>query len=169
MLEDAIIRWTARIAVACYVGRLYWDVTDKRDAVSQKRARLLWTVGCMIFLLHAAAAFHFLYGWSHDVAYEHVRKRTFDQVGLDSGFGIYVNYAFTLLWLFDTLLWWRNLSWPENRIGYWGVQGTFAFLMFQATVVFGPTFWIPILVATIFGLVALRLRCSQRRTFVSIT
>jgi hypothetical protein len=144
MIEDAIIRWTARLAVACYVSRLCWDVAGCRDAASQKKARLVWSVGCAIFLLHVAAAFHFLYGWSHESAYEHVRKRTFDQTGWNSGFGIYINYAFTLLWLTDTILWWRRPDWPEQRLPYWITQGVFAFLMFQATAVFGPWFWTPL-------------------------
>jgi hypothetical protein len=157
MLGDGIIRWTARLAVTCYVGRLCVDVAGRRDAASQRIARWMWTIGCGIFLLHVAAAFHFLHGWSHAAAFEHVRQRTLHDIGWNSGSGIYVNYAFTLLWLVDTILWWRRLDWSGKRASYWIVQSVFAFLMIQATAVFGPPLWMPICAAVVISLIAIRI------------
>ncbi|MEI8022201.1 MAG: hypothetical protein WCH39_28585 [Schlesneria sp.] len=54
-----------------------------------------------------------------------------------------------VLWLADTFFWWRDLSWPRHRRIYWAVQSVFAFLMFQATAIFGPPFWIPVVVLVI--------------------
>ena len=156
MLGDAIIRWTARLFVVCYVGRLCVDAAGWRDGVSQRVARWLWTVGGILFLLHVAAAFHFQYGWSHVAAFEHVRQRTLHDTGWDSGIGLYINYAFGLLWLVDVNLWWRHLDWSERRLPYWIVQSLFAFLMSQATAGFGPPFWMPICGAVILLLIALR-------------
>ena len=64
--------------------------------------------------------------------------------GWNSGVGLYVNEMFLFLWITDTILWWHDLSWTNNRGIYWGIQSIFAFLMFQATVVFGPPFWKPV-------------------------
>jgi len=144
MLGDAVIRWTARLFVACYVGRLCIDAAGRRNEAAQRVARWLWTAGCGLFLLHVAAAFHFLHGWSHAAAFEHVRQRTLHDTGWDSGIGLYINYAFGVLWLADTLLWWRRLDWSEQRPQYWLVQSLFVFMVIQATVVFGPPFWIPV-------------------------
>ncbi len=144
MLGDAIIRWTARLFVACYVGRLCVDVAGRRDEPAQRVARWLWTVGGLILLLHVAAALHFQHGWSHAAAYEHVRQRTLHDTGWDSGIGLYINYVFGVLWLADTIFWWRRLDWSEQRSSYWAVQILFAFLTSQATAVFGPPFWMPI-------------------------
>ena len=74
------------------------------------------------------------------------------------------NEAFLTLWLIDTLLWWRHLSWSKQRVPYWIVQAIFAFLMFQATVVFGPRFWIPIfvLVTAFLGRTSLMRRSSVK-------
>ena len=154
MLADALVRWTARLFVACYVGRICIDAARLRDAGSQRSARWLWTVGCLVYLIHVAMAFHFVHGWSHAIAYEHVRQRTFNQTGLDSGVGLYVNYAFGVLWLADTFLWWHRLDWSERRIPYWTVQAIFGFLIVQATVVFGPSFWIPVSIAVAMLLMA---------------
>ena len=162
MFDDALIRGTARLFVACYMGRLCIDAAGWRDASSQRVARLLWTAGCLVFVLHVAVAFHFQHGWSHAAAFEHVRLRTLHETGWDSGVGLYVNDAFGLLWLADTLLWWRRLDWPEKRVPYWTVQASFAFLMIQATAVFGPPFWRPVCVVV--GLLLIALRMTRPRS-----
>ncbi len=163
MLGDALIRWTARLFVACYVGRLCIDAAGRRDAASQQVARWLWTVGGVLFLLHVAASFHLQHGWSHVAAFEHVRGRTLHDIGWDSGIGLYINYAFGVLWLVDLSLWWRHLDWSKRRLPYWIVQSLFAFLMSQATAVFGPPIWMPIFVIVASMLLAIRVaRCRPQ-------
>jgi hypothetical protein len=162
MFEDAIVRWTARLFVACYVARVGIDASGRRDAAAQGTARWLWTIGCAFLLVHIAAAFHLVHGWSHTAAYEHVLARTHELTGWASGIGLYVNYGFTLVWVADTILWWRNLEWVERPRPYWLVQGMFAFLMVQATVVFGPPFWWPVAAVVVVMLIALRRKLRGR-------
>ena len=141
---DLIVRWTARLAVLCYVARLYCE-TDRRPSVSSRyAARWCWTIGCLWFTLHVVAAFHFIHHWSHSHTIESTARRTAEMTGWNSGVGLYVNEMFLFLWITDTILWWHDLSWTNNRGIYWGIQSIFAFLMFQATVVFGPPFWKPV-------------------------
>ena len=166
MLGDALIRWTARLFVVCYVGRLCVDAAGRRDAASQRVARWLWTTGCVIFVLHVMAAFHFQHNWSHAAAFEHVRQQTLHDTGWDSGIGLYINYAFGLLWLADTIRWWQRLDWSEKRSSYWTVQIVFAFLMSQATAAFGPPYWMPIWTAVVLLLIVIGLR-SHRPTLGS--
>lgn len=147
MLTDVIVRGTARVFVACYVCRILVDLASRRDPVSQRFARWCWTIGCIFFFVHMAAAFHGLHGWSSAAAYDHVLKRTQETTGIATGVGLYVNYAFAALWLADTVLWWRYLNWSERRIPYWVTQATFGFMMVQSTVVFGPPFWTPVAVS----------------------
>ena len=156
MPGDTLIRWTARLFVACYVARLCIDAAGRRDESAQRAARWWWTVGCGIFVLHVAAAFHFQHGWSHATAFEHVRQRTLLDTGWDSGIGLYLNHAFGLLWLADTILWWRRLDRSEQRPTYWIVQSLLAFMMLQATAVFGPPLWRPVCAAVVVTLIALR-------------
>lgn len=155
MLEDAVIRWTARLTVACYVGRLCCDMRGRHDDV-QRAGRWIWTFGFGFYLLHVMVAFQFLHEWSHAAAYEHVRQRSLNDIGWDSGFGIYVNYGFTLLWAMDVFLWWRRLDRPQSSLHYWIIQFFFGFMMLQATVVFGPRFWLPVCGAVILILVSIR-------------
>lgn len=156
MLGDIVICGTARLFVACYVGRLFVDAAGVRSDASLRTARILWTSGAVLALAHMAAAFQWKHHWSHSAAYEHVLVRTREMIGFESGAGLYVNYAFTLLWLTDAAIWWWNLRWPDRTVPYWCVQTAFAFLMFQATAVFGPAFWKPIAIAVITLLIILR-------------
>jgi hypothetical protein len=99
-------------------------------------ARPWWTLACLAYLAHVAAAFHFFHGWSHTHAFEHTRQA--------SGFGpgIFVTYAFTLLWMMDVGAWWswpdryaRRLRWLQGLI-----HGFMAFMIFNGTVVFARGF-----------------------------
>lgn len=95
----------------------------RRDQV----ARVVWTAGCAIFLVHVAFAFQFYHHWSHAEAY----AATARQSGV--GWGLYFNYAFAILWVADVVWWSRpRASWISTAIHVF-----LAFMFFNATVVFG--------------------------------
>ncbi|MDX1969690.1 MAG: hypothetical protein SFV23_21125 [Planctomycetaceae bacterium] len=155
-LGVAITAWTARAAVGCYVVRLLIDASRPRDDRWQRRARLVWTLGVAIFLMHAAAAFHYYHAWSHAAAWEHTREQTLSQTGWDSGAGLYCNYAFTAAWLIDAAAWWFDCHWPRRYWVYAPLQSFYAFMILNATAVFGPSNWIPAAVLVLIALVVLR-------------
>ena len=140
---EALTRWTVRLAVACYFGRLLIDVAAPSHERWQRVSRRLWTIGCGAYLMHVAAAFHFFHGWSHAAAWRSTARQTGELFGLDWGGGLYVNYLFTAVWIGDASAWWfLGLSYPRRwRRVYRALQGFFAFIAFNATVVFGPHFW----------------------------
>lgn len=140
---EALTRWAVRLAVACYLARVLIDVAGLSNGRWQGVARRLWTAGAGLYLLHVAAAFHFFHGWSHADAWRFTAEQTRAVTGLDWGGGLYVNYAFTVVWLADVLAWWRiGTEHPRRcRRVYWAVQAIFAFMVFNATAVFGPPFW----------------------------
>lgn len=153
--EEGVIRWTARIAVVFYLARLAVDLGWPASPRRNHLARGLWTAGCGVFLTHVAAVFQFLHGWSHAAAWEHTRAVTYATTGWDSGFGLYLNYLFTAWWVLDVGLWWWRDDWPRWRLPYWCLQGFFAFMMFHATVTFGPRGWRYVAVAVAVGFVGL--------------
>jgi len=128
-------RWTIWIALALYVAAL-----GARPA--SRLRQWAWTLGCLFYLAHVAAAFHFYHHWSHAAAYQHTARRTAEVMGLDWGGGLYWNYAFTLVWLGDVIWMWLRLRRP--RWAGAAVQGFLAFMVFNATVVFetGPIRWL---------------------------
>lgn len=150
------------MAVACYVARAYYDLDGLSSLRSQRRARGWWTAGCVVFLVHVVCAFHFEHRWDHSAAFEATAKRTAEMTGWKSGIGLFVNEAFLCMWLIDTVLWWRNLGWPQYRWPHWTVQFLFAFLMFQATFVFGPPMW-KIVVPVLGGVLILKRMQINRR------
>lgn len=80
---------------------------------------------------------------SHAAALRFTAQRTREITGLDWGGGLYINYLFTLLWLADLAAWWRlGPDYPRrHRRIYRLVQAIFAFMAFNATVIFGPALW----------------------------
>ncbi|HWG42853.1 MAG TPA: hypothetical protein VN688_08720 [Gemmataceae bacterium] len=147
---ELLTRWTVRLALALYVLGLVlrWSAGGRRSW--RAGARLAWTGGCLAFLLHVVCAFAFYHHWSHANAYAATARGTAAVVGWDSGAGLYVNYAFGLVWLADVAWWWRGLENYEARprVIEWTVQGFLAFIAFNATVVFaeGRIRWISLVV-----------------------
>jgi hypothetical protein len=139
----AVTVWTARLAVACYAVRV---LADAGGFGSLRLRRWVWTAGWACFVLHLAAAFACVHGWSHEAAYRETARRTAAVTGLDWGGGLWVNYGFLLLWTADVAAWWAvGPEYPRRwRRTYVVVQAVFAFLMFNATAVFGPAFWRPV-------------------------
>lgn len=95
--------------------------------------RLAWAVPCVLCFLHIALAFHLGHGWSHENAWEHTR-----QTG-GYGDGVYVNYAFALVWLADVI--WLCVAFDSYfarpRWLSWSVHLFLAFVVINAAVVFG--------------------------------
>jgi hypothetical protein len=136
--------WTIRITVVLYVlATAAW--LTRRDSM----ARAAWIIGCAFYLAHVAAAFRLVHQWSHDAAYRQTARQTGELFGLNWGGGLYFNYFFTLLWIIDAAWWWRGL--PQYRARPRAVtiaiQAFFAFMFFNATVVFakGPIRWLGIM------------------------
>jgi len=158
----ATVHWTVRLAVACYAARV---LADAGDLGSLRARRSVWTVGLAFYVAHVVAAFQFVHGWSHEHAHRGTARQTAEMVGWESGFGLWVNYAFTLLWLADVVAWWAvGPEYPHRfRRTCVVVQSVFAFLMFNATAVFGPAFWRPVVAAFLLSIAAAvtrRARCG---------
>lgn len=164
-MGEQLIVWTARVFVACYVVRLWRELGGGERPADA--GRLIWTFGLFVHLLHVAAAFHFLHGWSHQAALLHTAERTFATVGWRWGGGLYINYAFTAWWVVDVAWDWMA---PGKRPLVYRVafHSFFAFMFFNATIVFGPALWIPLGSAVILAL-ALRYRWGLKRRSVAIS
>jgi hypothetical protein len=95
--------------------------------------RAAWCAGCSAFLLHVAVAFHLAHGASHVEAMSHVERSS------GWGEGIYVSYAFAVVWLADAV-WIATAPSSYFQRPRWlslAVEGFLAFIVFNATVVYG--------------------------------
>ena len=134
-----MIPWTIRLAGIFYFIAL-------AQMIRRRPARLYWTIGCALYLAHAAAAFQYAYHWSHATAVQDTARQTEALFGVNWGGGIWFNYAFTAIWTADAL-WW--LIAPKTRAARprWlnaAVHSYLAFMFINGAIVFpqGPARWI---------------------------
>jgi hypothetical protein len=146
MTGETLTRWTVRLALLLYAATVALRLTYPSRT---RLARGLWTVGCLLFLTHVAAAFHFFHGWSHAHAYRETARQTAERFGAHWSGGLYLNYLFTLAWAADAASWWlggtaRYDSRPRSVDAV--VHGFMFFMAFNGTVVFerGATRWVAV-------------------------
>jgi hypothetical protein len=110
---------------------------------ADRQARVLWTIGLIVYLIHVVCAFTYFYDWSHEVAYRETARQTASLFGVDWGGGLYLNYLFTLVWSADCLWWWSDEASYRLR-SRWSAVSTHAFLAFMflnATIVVWVLKW----------------------------
>ena len=131
------IRLTAFLSFAGYVLAL--ASCRLRKPLTKPSASGWWSLGLVAFLAHLVCAFHFEHGWSHAKALAATVKQTAERTRTESGVGIYLNYAFTLVWLAECVWWQLAKRSHEERPAWLGgiIHGFMAFMWFNATVVFG--------------------------------
>ncbi len=127
--------WVPILWMTFGISLVFTKPSDVRDSHRWDRigTRFGWPCACGLCLLHIAVAFHLGHSWSHEAAWEHTR-----QTG-GYGDGIYVNYAFALVWLIDAI--WLCVAFDSYfarpRWLHWTIHGFLAFVVFNAAVVFG--------------------------------
>jgi hypothetical protein len=84
----------------------------RRSEASDRAARMAWTIGIALALVHVVLAFDLIYGWDHEAAVTATAQQAADRFGVAWRGSIYVNYVFLTLWLADIAWWW---AWPASR------------------------------------------------------
>lgn len=156
-LVQQLARWAIRVAVTMYVCRIARELYERNDLAARwipSRAVLLFSVaGCGFYLIHVALAFEGFHDWSHDAAVRFTAEETQRVLGIERGEGVWVNYAFTLIWIADCirLALARHRDLPTKLWHDGTIHVVFAGMMFSATVVFGPSIyrWLALPVAVI--------------------
>jgi len=101
--------------------------------------RYAWAAGAVLLLIHIGCAFHFQHHWSHADAITETARQTRELTGIDWGGGIYFNYLFAGVWLFDAI-WWLVAQKSHRNRPYAvtiAIHAFMLFIVFNATVVFG--------------------------------
>jgi hypothetical protein len=150
--------WFGTCLVMLWVSPREWSPLSPR----LRLMRLCWTLAVAMLVVHVVFAFWLAHGWSHDAGVRHVAATG------GFGWGIVVNYLFAGVWLADAAWWWANpdgYATRPRRVGY-AVHGFLAFVVFNATVVFGPPGW-RIADGALFGVLAAL--CWRTRSTVAPT
>ena len=157
---DLLTRGTIWLALVLYAVGEAGRLRMRADPALERWARWAWTLGGLAYLLHVAAAFHYVHGWSHALAYADTARQTEGLLGLNWGGGIYFNYIFTAIWLADIAWWWlaHESFWRRPLVVERSLQLFFLFMVFNAAVVFptGPVRWLGL--AIVIGLLVVWLR-----------
>jgi hypothetical protein len=109
-------------------------------------ARWAWhasLLGALLCIIHIAISMGLRHGWSHDAAIRDTARQTMEVFGLAIGSGVYVNYAFVMVWLAE-LGWWR-----ANPVGYarrsrsivWLLRAFYFVIVVSAAVIFVRPQW----------------------------
>lgn len=123
-------------------GYALWFLTAlmaRRNPLLRQSSRIALTIGCAFFLAHVFCAFNYHYEWSHTVAFQHTAEQVKKTMGVESGWGVFVSYFFTVGWTLDVVWWWLKGSAsyqqrPRKLMTLWHLF--FLFIVFNGTVVF---------------------------------
>lgn len=125
------------------------------------RARLsrgFWTAGLSLYVVHIFLAYSEFYQWRHRVAWESTARDTLEMTGMDSGFGLLVNYAFALVLSADLLRQWKE---GERKGARW-IDGLVIFMIVNGAIIFasGSVRWfgVALIVSILCALVWRRFR-----------
>ena len=135
---EHLMLWTVRVSVVCYVVALwrwlFFPITPDR-----LYARF-WPAAWLLCVLHVLFAFHFRHQWNHTAALQHTAEMTERVVGLYWGGGLYINYLFLICWGISAGFTLCSDMRPARTIDM-ALHAFAAFMMFNATAVFGPPWW----------------------------
>ena len=134
---ELLTRWTIRLALACYVFCLAAAIVRRGTGSSRwnDAVRIVWTLGCGLFLAHVIAAFGYYHHFSHQAAYDDTAQQTQEQLGFAFGGGIYFSYLFLAAWVADVAWRWVN---PATRPAWldWPLHAYMFFIAFNGAIVF---------------------------------
>ena len=142
MTPQAVL-WTARVAVLCWLASRVLRLRGRDEASTRRWELFVSSTGCVVYLLHVVAAFGLVHHWSHAAAWDQTARDTTAVVRLDWGGGLWFNYLFTLLWPLDEWRRWSVYLQGRRYPHWWGrmVETYLAFIVVNATLLFGPRWW----------------------------
>ena len=153
---------TVRVTLMCYAIVLTLLLAGCRGARWRRVLRTIWTIGCLAFVAHVAAAFHYTHHWSHADAIRSTAQQTKALMGWAFGEGLYFSYIFLLLWIADAAFWWLRPDRYESRPNWmnYAIHGYLFFIAFNGAIVFesGVTRPAGIVAVAVFAFFAYRRR-----------
>jgi hypothetical protein len=143
----------ARLAVLCYLARFPLEAAGKTLA-----ARIVWTLGAVLLVLHVVVAIFLVHDGSHAAAVAATAEQTREAFGVDAGYGVWFNYACVAIWVADVVRMWLGgeHALAKRDAWFWLVQAYLAFMIFFGAVVFGSLWWLPPIAASVAATVFLR-------------
>jgi hypothetical protein len=138
MDAETAARLSAWPALLCYAAALaLWMLprNSRRDVL----IRGIWAAGWLSLVLHIGIAMWLVHDGSWDAAYDHTARRTQAATGWNWGGGVWFNLLTASVWGIHVFWTWIRAKAISRRTSLvdWVCQIYLAFMMFNATVVFG--------------------------------
>jgi hypothetical protein len=131
-----VARGSAWLVVVSYVVELVLEIRRANPYVS----RAVWGMGAAALFAHVLWTLMAVHEGSLRQALIHTADQTERVIGLRIGAGLYINLAMLLIWAGDAVVWFLFPRWNQIRQKFIvPLHAVFAFLFFNATVVFGTT------------------------------
>jgi hypothetical protein len=139
---ELLVRASAWLSLLAWAGSEWTAAAARARGGGWGIARGLSTAGLVAMAGHSALAFHLRYAWSQEAALRDAARQVQAVTGLDFGEGLFVNYAFLLVWAAEAAWWWCAAQSYRTRPAAldWTVRGFFLFMFVNGAVVFahGP-------------------------------
>lgn len=152
-LEHALTIWSIRIAVVCLFTYLIFQPRPFAPRHISRPLIWVWNIGALLSLLHLLFAMGFVHQWSHQLAWEDTAQQTDEFMGVRVGAGIYFNYLFVGIWVFDAIWQWGWTASYHRRYRWAGrlIIGYLLFIAFNGAVVFesGLIRWVTLILLAV--------------------
>ena len=139
--------WAIRFALILMVGVLILEAFGKSKI--DRSLATSWFIGAVLSLCHSAGALATFHQGSQSLAFQATEEQTKELLGIQIGAGLFVNYAFVLVWIADACI---RLFIPARYCQFpaayaLSVQSFLVFIAINGAIVFqqGWTRWIGIL------------------------
>ena len=132
------VYWTIWLALSllCAGEAARWSATARPP----RWAWWTFTAGALLCAVHIVIAMNVAHGWNHDAAVAATRRQTREVFGLDWGGGVFLNYVFVAVWLFEAWRWRTGRTGSSPDALTWGVRILFLIMIVNGAIVFaaGP-------------------------------
>jgi hypothetical protein len=128
--------WSIRLAMLCLFGVLAVEIYTRQRARGAVAAA--WLAGALLAVCHSLGALITFHNFSQSEAFESTAQQTQALIGVRVGVGLYVNYLFVGVWLFDAIfrltkpvmyrqLPWKYTLWVYGFLGFIAINGAVVF------------------------------------------
>lgn len=128
---------TIWLSLALFVAGETGRSSRRRESAAPAWAWWSFALGLVLSLVHTILAFALVHNWVHDAAVLATAQQTQAMFRVRVGWGVYVNYAFFVVWLAD-VCWWRlspDLSRRPPAVT-WTLRAFYMLIIFNGAVVF---------------------------------
>lgn len=136
MLHASLIYVPVWLALAGWFAGSIARVRSNGNAASSADVvyRFAWLFGATMIVLHILTSYGIAHDWSHTAAVQATAEESEQVTGIRAGWGVYVNFAFTAIWLgYSVAMVFGRRRWLGiDPLVFWFTVA----IVFSATVVF---------------------------------